>query len=361
MQSDCKPTATLCVPAYNASRTIGETLESLLAQTYERKEVIVSDNHSTDDTCAVVRRYANRGVSLVTCPQAPVKTGSPLDNCLSAANNWNHLRSLGTGEFVGIFHADDVYEPTLVQRQVALFCAHPDCAAVFPTFRLIDEHGNLLVKEAPKDPDGEEWFDQLSLIKRMLRRGHNVSSSGPLLRRASWAKAGLLDGVRFEQAVDTEFWLRIAGAGKVAVITPPLVRYRRHPGQDSPNGYRLYRHKPLPIVTVLEHWTGQPGVRERLDKSDWIHLGASKCEEDLRVAINYTWDGRENEARRLLAADGMPGGLELAMLALDGRKLALARRVAGFALGMAPKVLTGRLARVIGRSRIGFPGWNREA
>lgn len=356
------PKATLCVPAYNAGHTIAETLESLLSQTYSDFEIIVSNNHSTDNTREVVEEYSNKGVKLVTCPLKPVNTGSPLDNCLSAVQNWNSLSDLGTGAYVGIYHADDIYEQGLVARQVDALERRSDCAAVFPTFKVIDADGQLVGPAASGTSvePSEEWFGQVQLVRRMLRVGHNVSSSGPLIRRTSWRQAGRLDGVNFEQAADTEFWIRLAGIGPIAVINPPLVRLREHPGRDSRNGRRLYRHRPLPIISVLQHWALQPGVRERLDRDDIVNLGASRGEEQLRVAINLCRDGQREEAKDVLSQLPTSGPLEIRVLWKDHRRASIARLLAGKMLWCALHCGLGKqAASAIGRSRVGF--WDDDS
>ncbi len=358
--SSANPKATLCVPAFNAGRTIAGTLESLLGQTYCDSEIIVSDNHSTDDTRDVVAGYRKRGVRLVTCPNRPFSTGSPLDNTLSAIQNWNSLFDLGTGAYVGIYHADDIYEPGLVARQVEVLERRPDCSAVFPTFKVIDGEGRLVgPTETGSSIDlSEEWFGQVALIQRMLRVGHNVSSSGPMIRRTSWRQAGRFDAVKFEQAVDTEFWTRLAGIGPIAVLKPALVRYRLHPERTSLDGFQLYRHRPLPIIPVLQHWVSQDAVRTRLDREDIVHLAASCSDEYLRISINLCRDGHRKEAREIL--DRLPtcGPSVTGVLWRDHRLMSLARLFAGKMLLCALHCGVGeQAASVVARSRLGFPQW----
>jgi glycosyltransferase involved in cell wall biosynthesis len=336
------PRVTICIPAYNAAATIADTLDSLLAQTYGDVEIVVSDNHSTDDMKDVVEGFAGRGVRWVTCPEAPVKTGSLLDNCFSGIQNWNSLPELGTGEFIGIFHADDFYDPDLLERQVQALDRRHGSSAAFTTTRPMGT-------PRPRTEPAERWFGQLELVKEMLRAGHNVSSSGPLIRRAAWRQAGRFDAQSFEQAVDTDFWIRLAGVGPIAVLSPPMVEYRVHPGQDSSNRWGLYRHQLDPFVKVIEHWISVPTIWPQLDQTDLDYRDARRDAEQFRIAVTHCVDGHEEEARAAL--DQLPGikrALELVFVTERPRwPFGVGRTLAVKALSLALALGLGRQAATL--------------
>jgi glycosyltransferase involved in cell wall biosynthesis len=296
------PKVTICIPAYNASRYIGETLDSILAQSFAGLEIIVSDNHSTDDTCDVVKRYRDKGVQLAVCPLPPVKTGSLLDNCRSSCQNWNSLVHLGSGDYVGIFHADDVYEPSLVQKQVDLLDHNPQCSGVFPIIRRINVAGQFIEPAANLRflPAGATLFDQPALVDAVVRHGTFFSPSGPLLRRSCWQSAGPLDATLTEQAVDAEFFMRLAGVGPIGVLHEHLVRYRVSPHQDSANSKSLYRHQVIPLLRVLSRFADDPLIKPRLSKTFRRHYDLTYAAEGCRVALNMIEDGMISEARELL-------------------------------------------------------------
>ena len=62
------PYASIVVPAFNAARTLPETLRSLLAQTFTDFEIVVVDDGSTDRTVAVARSFADRRIRIVQQP-----------------------------------------------------------------------------------------------------------------------------------------------------------------------------------------------------------------------------------------------------------------------------------------------------
>ena len=101
-----KPLVSILIPAYNAQELIGETIQSALAQTWPRKEIIVVDDGSTDETFAVARRFESVNVKVVTKPNA------------GAAAARNKALSLSQGDYVQWLDADDLLSPNKIECQM---------------------------------------------------------------------------------------------------------------------------------------------------------------------------------------------------------------------------------------------------
>ncbi len=106
------------IPAYNATGTIRETLNSVLAQTAPPDEILVMDDGSTDDTLAILRSYEPQ----VTVLQHTNKGPSAGRNALCAA---------ATGDIIAFVDSDDVWHPQYLEVQRRLFLAHPDAVVYF--------------------------------------------------------------------------------------------------------------------------------------------------------------------------------------------------------------------------------------
>src|SRR3990170_7727880 len=103
-----KSLVSICIPTYNSARYLRQCLDSIASQTYKNVEVIISDNASTDDTVSIINEYMNKyGFKLNI---NPVNIG--------ACANFNKLISLARGKYIAIYHADDVYEQTIVEESV---------------------------------------------------------------------------------------------------------------------------------------------------------------------------------------------------------------------------------------------------
>jgi glycosyltransferase involved in cell wall biosynthesis len=111
------PTVSVLIPCYNAEKHIGETIESVLRQTWSSVEVIVVDDGSIDRSAAVVHSFARPNLRLVK--QENRGQTAALNLCLAHAS----------GDFVQYLDADDVIEPEKIQRQLARIAENPSCIA----------------------------------------------------------------------------------------------------------------------------------------------------------------------------------------------------------------------------------------
>src|SRR5882762_2821404 len=102
-----KPLVSILIPAYNSEEWIGDTIRSALAQTWQRKEIIVLDDGSRDRTAEVARRFASKEVTVVSKENG------------GAAAARNHALQLSQGDYIQWLDADDLLAPDKIERQLA--------------------------------------------------------------------------------------------------------------------------------------------------------------------------------------------------------------------------------------------------
>ncbi|MFC4128047.1 glycosyltransferase family 2 protein [Nocardia rhizosphaerae] len=122
----------VCVPAYNAARTITETLASIRAQTFSDFEIVVVDNASTDGTGDLVRAVDDERIRLHTN-----------DTVLPMVENWNRAVRCAGGELVKLVCADDLITPDCLSVQVETL-GEPGIAVAGAKFDVIDDAGAVL-------------------------------------------------------------------------------------------------------------------------------------------------------------------------------------------------------------------------
>lgn len=261
-QSDL-PLVSVCIPACNSEVTLGETLETVLAQDYPRLDVVVSDNQSTDRTKAIVLQYAEHGVRYCWHSEGRSAWAANMPDYIGGFNHWDFLLSQGRGKYLCLFHSDDLYEPSIVRRQVEVMQAHPQVGAVFTRMRTIGEDSRPIRMGTSVLPDGLrgcQTVDFLTLLNAVLAHGDFLPTPSVMLRRLVVEKMGGFDERQFLTAADLEMWLRIARKGyEIAIIDQPLLKYRISPRQRG-GQYTKQRTTPADFFGVLDHYLSQPGV-----------------------------------------------------------------------------------------------------
>lgn len=148
MNNSAYPLVSVLIPCYNAGRWIGETLESVLAQTWPNIEIIVVNDGSTDDSRTILDGYLYRGVKVIDQPNRGQTAA--LNRCLSAAH----------GAFIQYLDADDLLASDKIELQMQRLVNKPDCIASAEWARFRDETASAIFEsyETWKDLDPVDWL-----------------------------------------------------------------------------------------------------------------------------------------------------------------------------------------------------------
>lgn len=111
------PSVTVCIPARNETHALTDCLQRVLASTYERLEIIVLDDVSTDDTPALIRSFASEGVRFVK--------GTPLPQGWLGKNNaLQGLLHEASGSYILFMDVDTVLAPNAIENMVRYALSH---------------------------------------------------------------------------------------------------------------------------------------------------------------------------------------------------------------------------------------------
>lgn len=129
------PRVSIGVPVYDGESYIAETLDSLLAQTFEDFELIICDNASTDRTEQICRTYADR--------DARIRYVRNAEN-VGAARNYRLAFELSSGEYFRWANCDDLFAPEGLARCVEVLDREPSVVLTYPKTKLVDEQGGVV-------------------------------------------------------------------------------------------------------------------------------------------------------------------------------------------------------------------------
>ena len=213
------PKVSIAVPTYNCEKFIGQSLDSLLGQTFGDFELVISDNASTDGTEEICRRYESMD-KRVRYVRRTENIGGP--------GNFRYVFGLCTGQYHKWSTADDYWHKSFLQEAVEVLDKKPEVVLCYPKTRLIDAAGNKM----------EDYQDNLDLKAesprtRMLDLYERIGLCNAhlgLIRREAMLKTRLIAG---HKASDVDFLGEMAMLGKFELL--PEVRFFRrfHPASSS--------------------------------------------------------------------------------------------------------------------------------
>jgi glycosyltransferase involved in cell wall biosynthesis len=134
------PRVSLGMAVYNGDAFLEEALRSLLSQTYEDFELIVSDNASTDRTSAICRDYASQDARIVYGRNSVNVGFGP---------NQNSVISKARGKYFLMTHHDDVRLPTYLEKTIDVLDHDESTVVCYSNTRDIDDEGKLLPRRDP--------------------------------------------------------------------------------------------------------------------------------------------------------------------------------------------------------------------
>jgi hypothetical protein len=241
------PALSVMIPNYNYGRYIAETIESVLAQAGPDVEIVVSDNASTDDSVAVVKRFGDPRIRIAVNP------------CnVGFSSNLERVAAMATGRRMLLLSSDDKMGPHALAAYRKLEAALGDAAegAVWGTATdVVDSKGAVFNRF---DPDPKCWRDgrdepELSaavgfrvrsipardLLKRSLQL---LRSPLPFLTtcypKALHDACGGYAGGRLMNPDKWFLWKVLAVADMAYMIDAPLFQYRVHDAGQGPQEQR---------------------------------------------------------------------------------------------------------------------------
>ena len=284
--------------AKNYARFIGQAVRSVFAQTFVDWELVIIDDGSTDDTPLSVKPFL--GDSRVRYVRSD-KLGQ------SRAKNLG-LR-LSRGEFVAYLDADDAWEPTKLEKQLAVLNERPEVGVCHTGRLLMDEEGRI---QTSRDRQGAGVESPAPSRSRLVDvfLNNSVCFSSVMVRRAVFDQVGGFDP-EFDLAIDYDLWLRVARHWQFANVPEPLVLYRTGHGNLS----KKLSDRVATAISIMTRHAHRRGLKDELPAEVIAEGFSSTCNtlgyvmrpsEPLTAARWYArglaWGGRRKESLKGVAA-----------------------------------------------------------
>lgn len=292
MAEHLKPLVCICVPTYNAANTISDTLRSICGQSYHNLVVKVVDNASSDGTAEIVSDFPDKRVRL---ERNVVNIG--------AEANFTRCIELGEGSYTAIYHADDLYEPDMVERQVAFLEEHLQAGAVFTEASLIDESGNsigVIKTPASLTKSFDDLYSFEMLFKAVLKNSNFLICPSLMARTPIYQnEIRKWRGEMFGSGADLDVWLRISQSHPVGIIRRPLMCYRIGDSQGSAK-VRLSTERGA-LFAIVDYYLQDDEVRALVTARDLENYLQLDRRDRVARAVNLFIAGKTEEAKVLCA------------------------------------------------------------
>ncbi len=269
MTSQAAPEISVCLPVYNGEAYIGQALDSVLSQSFNNFELIVTDDISKDRTPEILRAYQARD------PRVKVFFNEVNNGALA---NYNHNLSLAKGKYIKIFAADDVMMDGHLGRMHEAFEKNPSVSLVACAKQIIDSEGKLLSISSTFPSTG--FYPGKDVRKNCLKNqdsSHIINMIGEpacTMLRAADVRGGFDAG--YFHITDLDMWTRALAKGDLYYICEPLCKYRQHKDSTTSNNFKSLYYA-LDFLRILDKnldlCTELYGSREQAYLSVVEHLG----------------------------------------------------------------------------------------
>jgi glycosyltransferase involved in cell wall biosynthesis len=301
------PLVSILIPCYNAERWLAETVESALAQTWPRTEIIIVDDGSRDNSLEVARHFESRGVKVI----AQSNRGA------SAARNAAHAAS--QGEWLQFLDADDLLAPDKIEQQMQLAASTGDglvLCATWSRFTRAPSDADFTPQPLCADAAPVDWVVTKFEHNAMMHPAAWLTPRVLAERVGPWNESLSLDD-------DGEYFTRVVLASRSVRFRPQSVSYYRSGLTGSLSGKKS-EAAWTSAFRSLELSAGQ--LRQAEDSPRTRHACATAFQRYIYEAYPRAAACQSRAAAQVAAL----GGSDLAPT--GGPKFQLARRLMGWRL-----------------------------
>jgi glycosyltransferase involved in cell wall biosynthesis len=251
------PRVSVIIPSYNHEKYVAEAIQSVLDQTYQDFEIVITDDGSSDNTVEVIKSFTDPRIRLFCLPK---NRGA----CVAA----NHCIKESKGEFIALLNSDDVFVPEKLEKQVNFLDLHFDIGAVFSYAQFIDDESNVFSQDKniyyqnfiQSNKNRFEWLNYFFF------NGNCLCHPSILIRKECYGAVGRYDQ-RLAQLPDLEFWIRLCQKYEIFIIPEKLVKFRLRNNEANVSGNKPEMRKRIYVEypQVLQQYL-KPEVLDNFSK-----------------------------------------------------------------------------------------------
>lgn len=275
MPEPANPRFAVIIPAFNAAATLRQAVDSVLAQTYAPREIIVIDDGSTDATAEVAAGYGAR-----------IRLISQRNSGVSAARNAGARAAIA--DWVCFLDADDWYYPDRLAAYASMIREDTDLDFLTGDFDYVDAHGHHLRRSMESTPAGQTMLERARDGRAVMEgpvlgdfiAAHFGDTHTLTVPRATFLELGGYP-TGFAVCEDVNFLIRLcARSRRVGVVCKPTAAYRIHGSSATRSDPLRAQQQTLAALKALVPQLRQspPAIRRGLrDAIGHARLDLAQC------------------------------------------------------------------------------------
>jgi glycosyltransferase involved in cell wall biosynthesis len=226
------PLVSVIIPTYNRAYLIGETIQSVLNQSYSNWELIVVDDGSTDNSDQVIKKFGDARIEYHIIEHS---------GAFGVVRNYGIKQS--KGDLIAFLDSDDVWHHKKLERQVDFFSSFTESMFIFT-------HVEFFGKETRQLPDYPSIVSEKLFDRYLEERYFSFYPSSLIFRKSTLSTIGLMDE-SLPAGADTQFFATLCLTFKGSFMQDRLVSIRKHAGNTSAGNLLFGYPESITIVTSL--------------------------------------------------------------------------------------------------------------
>lgn len=214
MTKQTQPIVSVIMPVHNAGKFLAPAIESILAQTYKKVELIIVDDASTDGSWKTITQFAKKYKKQITA----VQTKKQVNSAGNGATNYG--LQFAHGSFVARMDADDIALPERIEKQVAYLLSHPEVILLGTQAYVVNEKGKITGKKSLPTAH-EDIYEQYGVI-------HPIIHPTVMIRRSLLPNPKKIYEMKWDVNDDYYTFFKLLSYGSFANLPDYLLKYRIH-------------------------------------------------------------------------------------------------------------------------------------
>lgn len=272
------PRVSIIIPSYNGEEFIREAIDSVLNQTFQDFELIISDDASTDKTREIAQEYSSD----------PRISFFQNNKQLGIGGNWNRGIERSKGRYIKILCQDDIIKPGYLEKSVEVL-ENDESVSLVTTFEQFFGESDRVRNQ--KEIPFTKRVNGTNVQKSVLKNGNWIGGPTAVTFRRANLSVGMFDS-SLKCGLDYEMWLRLLTTGDLYVVPEILFQSRIHKGQATTGCQRNlgFDKDKIRILNKINESPKMYGgldttiVREVLERSVRLYVDKSLNSDAVRIS-----------------------------------------------------------------------------